>query len=334
MEKQTFLKHIAELRGRIFWVVVVLLIGAGIGYYLYDYVLQILIQPLNQTLYYTKPGGGLELMLKICFLVGGLVAVPALLYHSFNFMSPLLKLHTKLFILYLTLSSITLLAIGVAFSYFIALPAALRFLMEFSTDKVQALITTDAYLSFVLVNLAIAALMFQLPIILIFIDRIKPLKPKKLLLNQHWVVLASFTLAAIATPTIDPINQCLIAVPIIVLYDLAVASLWIFGQHKKQPKVAVAKFVVKPPEPAKVPTQMASYEKQQAFYANKHVPRPAPVARSVTALPLQKQVRSIDGFSSKLLQRPLVQPRQNATGQRAPTVVPVMFVPRRRLIQL
>ncbi|HSE29286.1 MAG TPA: twin-arginine translocase subunit TatC [Candidatus Saccharimonadales bacterium] len=321
MEEKTLLSHLTELRTRVFWVVVFLLIGAGIGYALYDHILQVLIHPLNQTLYYTKPGGGLELMLKICLLVGALLAVPMALFQAFSFLKPLLRDQAKLFIFYLTLCSIFLLALGITFSYFIALPASLKFLMEFSTNNIQALITTDSYLSFVLVNLAIAALMFQLPIILIFIDRIKPLKPKKLLLNQHWVILVSFVLAAIVTPTIDPINQCLIAVPIIILYDVAVASLWIFGSKQKSaPKTRIAEFKIKEPAPK--------------TYANPHqtLPRVRPAAPVHQAV-RPKLARSIDGFARSTAQQPV---RAVKTAHR-PTlsqVQPPIFVQRRRLIQL
>lgn len=328
MEKQTLLSHLTELRTRVFWVVVCLLIGAGVGYALYEYIIQILIHPLNQTLYYTKPGGGLELMLKVCLLIGALFAVPMALFQTFSFMSPLLKTAAKLFIFYLTLCSIVLLGVGVAFSYFVALPASLKFLMEFSTENIQALITTDSYLSFVLVNLAIAALMFQLPIILIFIDRIKPLKPKKLLLQQHWVILASFVLAAIVTPTMDPVNQCLIAVPIIILYDLAVATLWVFGTNaKKQTRQAVqtvnvrGPIVVVPPKPA-----LAVKPVQKSYQATRQL-SPVPTKPNFA--------RSIDGFSTGLKPNPTFKPMVSAhpIKQSAPNQAQI-FVPRHRLIQL
>lgn len=327
MEKQTLLSHLTELRTRVFWVVVCLLIGAGVGYALYEYIIQILIHPLNQTLYYTKPGGGLELMLKVCLLIGALFAVPMALFQTFSFMSPLLKTAAKLFVFYLTLSSIVLLGVGVAFSYFVALPASLKFLMEFSTENIQALITTDSYLSFVLINLAIAALMFQLPIILIFIDRIKPLKPKKLLLQQHWVILASFVLAAVVTPTMDPINQCLIAVPIIILYDLGVATLWIFGTKTK-------KQAVNPSLTIATPKPVTSQSKPQ-FSIKPMQPqrqyRPAPVVSPVAIKP--KLTRSIDGFSTGIATKPVFKPAITTPIKQAPSQAPI-FVPRRRLIQL
>lgn len=237
MEKQPFLSHVQELRTRLFWVAIVVVAGTFAGYVFYEQLLNIATAPLGQKLYFTKPGGGLELLIKICLLVGSLAGLPVLLYQLFNFLSPLLERTTRHFITWLSVFSVFLMASGVLFGYFVALPAALHFLLEFSTQEIQALITTDSYLSFILAYMAVSAIMFQLPIILLFFDRIKPLKPSALFAKQHWVILGSFIMAAIVTPTVDPINQCIIALPVILLYNLSVVFLTLFGRHRQSVKI-------------------------------------------------------------------------------------------------
>ncbi len=216
--RQPFSKHIQELRSRLTWCVVALLIGTAIGYFIKDHLLQILVKPLGQTLYYTSPGGGFSLIIQLCLGFGVIVAVPVIIFHLIRFLAPVLPNYSLRFLTIVLLASCLLVALGVAFAYSVSLPAALYFLNEFSNDQVQALITTDTYMSFVALYLAGFAVLFQLPLLLLVINGIKPLAPKKLLIHTKWVVLISFIVAAIITPTPDPFNQTIMAGPVIALY--------------------------------------------------------------------------------------------------------------------
>ena len=218
LHRQPFLAHIQELRGRVAWCVVALLIGTTIGYYIKDELLKIVVAPLGQTLYYTSPGGGFSLIIQLCLGFGIVFAVPIFIFHIIRFLAPIVPGYSLRFLLTILCTSCVLVSLGVAFAYFVSLPAALYFLNEFSNDQVQALISTDTYLSFVAVYLAGFAVLFQLPLLLLIVNSVVPLTPKKLLINTKWVVLGSFIVAAIITPTPDPFNQAIMAGPIIVLY--------------------------------------------------------------------------------------------------------------------
>jgi sec-independent protein translocase protein TatC len=122
---------------------------------------------------------------------------------------------------------------GVVFAYFISLPNALHFLAGFGGKEITALITADEYYSFVLSYLLGFALLFQIPIIVLFINRIKPMKPGSMMGAQRYIILASFVVAAILTPTPDPINQTIMAMPAVVLYQVGIFLVWRTNKNHK-----------------------------------------------------------------------------------------------------
>lgn len=216
----SFAEHIRELRGRIMWSLLFMVIGAGVGYGMHDRLLQVLQRPLHDTLYYTTPTGAFSFIIKICVVFGIIVALPMMIYQAFAFFGPLIKARTRRQFVGYVLTSIILAGIGILFAYYISLPAALSFLVNFGADKgnIEALITADEYFNFVLTYIAGFAILFQLPLIISFINRIKPLQPKQLVKQTKYVILVSFIVAAIITPTPDPFNQFIMAGPMILLY--------------------------------------------------------------------------------------------------------------------
>ena len=200
--RQPFMEHVWELRSGLMWSVVTLLIGTAVGYLLRDQLLELLVAPLGQTIYYTSPGGGFSLMIQLCLGFRAIASVLVLIFHLIRFIAPILPAYSTRFLVVVLLLSCMLVALGVALAYYVSLPAALYF----SNDQVQSLISTDTYLSFVTLYLAGFAILFQLPLLLLIFNRMTPLKPKKLLANTRWVVLGSFVVAALITPTPDPLN--------------------------------------------------------------------------------------------------------------------------------
>lgn len=214
--------HIEELRHRLIWSLLVLIIGSGVGYYFRDFLLEVLTSPLGMKMYYTSPGGGFSLLIQICLAFGLAISLPVIIFHTIRFIAPVLpRYSTKFLIGTLIISSLLVMA-GASFAYYVSLPAALYFLSEFSTSEVQALITTDTYLSFVSVYIVGFALLFQLPLILLLINRITPLRPRQMFGHMRWVVLAAVVLAAVLTPTPDPFNQAIMAGPVVGLYGFSI----------------------------------------------------------------------------------------------------------------
>lgn len=285
---QTFAEHFRELRLRLTYVFVALLAGSVVGYMLHKQILHILAAPLKQQLYYTSPLGGFNAIMKISILFGLILAIPLAIYHFIKFMMPALQPRMKLRPLRFVVASFILAGMGVAAAYFFSLPAALHFLSKVSGSELTPFIVVNDYLNFVLAYLVGFALLFQIPLIMLFINKIKPQQPKKLMANQRWVLLVSFVLAAVLTPTPDPLNQTLMAAPMIVLYQVGVSAVWAQNRkHRKHslPTKAQPLPVPTPPTEETMP-QTFSQQPVQALQA-----RPNP--RYFDIIPPKKPAHSI-----------------------------------------
>lgn len=227
---KAFREHLLELRARLFASIVFLILGTLIGYFLQEWLLALLIAPLQQTVFYSSPAGGLDFILKASLLFGFLFALPVFTYNILRFFEPVFsKKSVKRLILMLVFSCLLLFS-GIAFAYYVSLPAALGFLSRFSTEDVQALISAEEYFVFVTRYLLGFGILFQLPLFLVVINSTTPLSLTTLLRFQKWVVLISFVVAAFLTPTPDFFNQLVMAVPILLLYQLSVLLIWFINR--------------------------------------------------------------------------------------------------------
>lgn len=262
--KKTFAQHLGELRRRLFWSVLSLLFGGGLGYMLREPIQAALLQPLDQPLYYTSPTGGFNFIFNICLFFGIIFSVPVITYQILRFLEPVIPGSGKRFIAKLLLASISLTVAGVAFAYYVSLPAALHFLTGFNQGDIHSLITTDSYFSFVSVYLAGFAVLFQLPLIMLIINKITPIGPGSIMRKQGLVVLLSFVVAAIMTPTPDPLNQGIMAVPIILLYQLSGVLVWLANRPRRKGKT-----VKSDKRQQKLAAKQAQQEQKQALAANR-----------------------------------------------------------------
>lgn len=292
----TFLEHIQELRRRLFWVVAVVFLASGAAYPFLDVILNLLTAPLGgQQLYYLTPIGGLSFSIKICLYVGILVAVPCFMYHLYRYLEPIIgskMRHSTL----LYLGAATLLAvIGILFAYFISLPGALHFLTGMELKNIQAMLTADAYLGFVMTYLIGAALLFQIPLLLLIINRFTPLKPGKLMKIQRYVIVAAFIIAAIISPTPDIMNQLLFALPIILMYEVGVILVWLQNRRRK-PAISSQTSLIPPSRIAPAPQHKTDGLLEQPVLSLPPAPEPAPVRQMV------------DGFARPPKAMPTVRP--------------------------
>lgn len=228
----TFLEHIAELRRRIFWIVGCVLLASTLAFPFQQQIIHAITLPLGgQQLFYLTPMGGIGFVIKVCMYTGVAVTVPLLIYHLYRYLEPLMGDGRRRVVGY-TFASIGLALTGMAFAYFISLPSALHFLTGFQVDNVQAMVTVDSYLSFVMTYMIGAALLFQLPLILLIVNSITPLPPRKLLGALRFVIVGAVIVGAIISPTPDVMNQVIIAVPIVIMYVIGVIMVWAANRHR------------------------------------------------------------------------------------------------------
>ena len=224
-KKLTVTGHLQELRSRLIKSVIALGVGIGISFPLVPYILNILKSRAPDTeLVFINVTEMLGTYMKVAFYCGIALSLPFVIYQLVMFLSPALKGREKRY-LYLSMPLVVLLfAAGVSLAYFVFLPPALHFLLYFGSDIARPMITISNYVS-VLVRLLVAVgLIFEIPLVITLLAKIGVVSPQKLAKGRKWAVLAAFILGAVITPTVDPINQTLIAAPIVVLYEL---SIWL-----------------------------------------------------------------------------------------------------------
>ncbi len=229
----TVLEHLLELRSRLLFYLVCLAVASGIAYYFHPSVIQFLIQPLNQQLYYTNPAGGLQFGIQIAIFVGFITTVPLLVYHTLRYIEPVLTQSSLKLLDGIVFSSMLLVFIGVCVAYFLIVPAALRFLQDYGAGSgMQALITVDQYFSFLTLYLGGFAILFQLPLVLYLITKFTSATWKTFLGFQRYVIVGALIGAAILTPTPDLFNLALFAMPIILLFYISLGVMALTGKRK------------------------------------------------------------------------------------------------------
>jgi sec-independent protein translocase protein TatC len=222
-KKLTFTGHLVELRQRLTWSVIALVITTIIAFVFADQIFHFLI----------KPAGDIHLIFTemtemfgtymIVSLAGGIVlAMPFLVYQIVMFVSPALTRREKKYV-YIAIPWITLMFVGgVAFGYFILLPPAMKFLITFGSNIATPQIKIGNYITLVTRLLVAIGAVFETPVIITFLSRLGVVSPQWLSHVRKWAYIIAFILGAIITPTMDPINQTLVAAPLIVLYEISI----------------------------------------------------------------------------------------------------------------
>jgi sec-independent protein translocase protein TatC len=234
-DAKPFMDHLQELRNRLWCVLFFVVIGSAVGYFFYPAILGFLLRPLHQPLYYSSPIGGFDLMFKVCVMTGVLLAMPVLLYHVFRFLAPVLPVQSHWTVIGYIIASYILLFCSSAFAYFICLPSTFAFLNEFNSAQVHSLISSSEYFSFLQRYVIGFGIVCQMPVVLLLLNKAHRLPVRKVLSAGRYVIVGSFILAAMLSPSPDAFNQTAIAIPIICLfYGSALFLWWSNGKHSSQ----------------------------------------------------------------------------------------------------
>jgi len=252
---QVLMDHIRELRTRLIVCAVVLVIGGIIGYYFYTPILEWLRSPLGTDLYYNTPAGSFNFIIKVSAMVGILAMVPFIIFQLIMFVQPVFreKLSTPRIVFY-TFISVILAITGALFAFYAILPGALRFFAGFQVAGLSAIIDANNYLNFVINAIVTFIIVFQIPLLMVIIDRIKPISPKKLLSMEKYVVIGGLLVSLLVPFAMDITTSILIASPIIILYNLSVAMIFIRHAVARKDRVV---------SPVEVPVEQVIEEVQQ-----------------------------------------------------------------------
>ena len=238
---QVLMDHIHELRTRLVVCAIVLVIGGIVGYFFYTPILEWLRSPLGTDLYYNTPAGSFNFILKVSAMVGILAMVPFIIFQLIMFVQPVFreKLSTPRIVFY-TIVSVLLAVTGALFAFYGILPGALRFFAGFQVAGLSAIIDANNYLNFVINAIVTFIIVFQIPLLMVIIDRIKPISPKKLLSMEKYVVVGGLLVSLLVPFAMDITTSILIASPIIILYNLSVGMIFIRHAVARKEKVETA----------------------------------------------------------------------------------------------
>lgn len=214
-------EHIEEIRQRCFQSVFVILLFILISFLEIKTIVKLLEIPVETVHFFqTAPGEYFFSTLKISFYTGLIFSIPIFLSQIIFFLLPGLRTEEKKLIIGLVLGSVFLFLFGLIFSYFILIPAALKFFLNYSSDVIEPLWSFDQYFNFMLVLFLSTGIIFQIPILQIILSFSKILSGVKMLQLWKYVLLLSTILGAILTPSADPLTQLLLSGAVFFLYLL------------------------------------------------------------------------------------------------------------------
>ena len=222
--------HLSELRKRLIIIAVAVIVGTCISYYYVDLLLEILLKPAGK-LYYMRPTEAFFTYMKVSVVGGLVIAAPIILHQSWLFVKPALTVREKQLSNWILPVAISLFGIGIVFSYFLVLPAAVKFFMGFATDELQPMFSIGQYMDFVLSFVLPFGLIFELPLILIILGYFNLITSRFLKTKRKIFILISFIIGAVISPTPDMFSQTMIALPMILLYE---TSLFVLAKIMKR----------------------------------------------------------------------------------------------------
>ncbi|MFN3306518.1 MAG: twin-arginine translocase subunit TatC [Candidatus Kapaibacteriota bacterium] len=224
--EMSFLEHLDELRRRIIYSVVAIVIGCFIVGYRIDFIIEkILLAPavrIGLKLQNLQPFGQPFLYFKVVVIGGMILALPFILYQIWKFVAPGLYHNEKKVIRLVTFFTTLCFIAGVIFSYFIMIPFMLNFGTYFGTKLIENKFDVNYYFGFVSMMVLASGIVFEMPMVSFVLSRFGLLSAKFLRKYRRHSIVVILILAAILTPTPDPINQLIFAAPLFVLYEISI----------------------------------------------------------------------------------------------------------------
>jgi sec-independent protein translocase protein TatC len=221
-EPRSFLEHIEELRQRLLRALIALAVGVVISALFTNQLLEWLARPVGglEKLEAIEVTENLGVFMQVALLGGALLAMPFIVYQVWQFITPGLEPHEKRYVYMLAPAATLLFIAGAAFAYFVMLPAAVPALLGFAPIPTRP--RPANYVSFVTNLMFWVGISFEMPLFIFFLAKVRLVGPRDLLRNWRVAVFLIALLAALVTPTGDPINMGLVMIPLVVLYILSI----------------------------------------------------------------------------------------------------------------
>lgn len=235
------LEHLQELRRRLFVVVVALAIATIVAFAFYERIFDILLLPFHRAAgqevnpIFTEVPEMLGVTFKVCLMVGLVGALPVLLYQIVMFVAPGLTPRERRYLLAFLPAVMLAFTAGVVFGYFVLIPPALRFMLTFGGGIAEPFIRIGSYINLMVMLLFWVGVVFETPVVMLLLARLGVVDARAFSRFRPFAVVGAFALGALITPTFDPVNQTLVALPVIVLYELGVLLARVAGRRQPRP---------------------------------------------------------------------------------------------------
>lgn len=218
----TFVEHLGELRRALVISLLAVIVGAGLGLYFYDPLLAALMQQVPYVNFiFVSPAEAFVATLRVAILFGLFTGFPIILRELFWFVGPALSRRQQLLTIPVMIAGYGLFLAGVALSYWVLLPVGAKFLIGFAPSNIKPMISIGEYVGFASVLLFGTGLIFEVPIVLLFLNILGIVSRQQLATSRRYAYFGSFVVSAIITPSVDVFTQSLLAGALIVLFELS-----------------------------------------------------------------------------------------------------------------
>ena len=224
----TILEHLQEVRYRLMICAGALVVAMCLSFYpLTGWVLEWMKAPgearvENFQLVFTDPLEYVTTYFRVSLLLGIAIAMPVFLWQLLAFVGPGLTSNEKRWAYPIIFGASLMFVFGILFAYYVELPPALNFLLNFGGDVAQPLISVKKYVDFVTRLMFVTGLVFEMPFVVMGLAKLGVVQSRQLLRWWRFAFVGAFILSAIVTPSIDPITQTLVAAPMVVLYFVGI----------------------------------------------------------------------------------------------------------------
>jgi sec-independent protein translocase protein TatC len=236
-EGMTLADHLRELRERLLKSVIALVVGTAVGLAFAEQILRVLLAPYGpaKQLLVTSPISPLTNVFTVSVTAGAILALPFILYQALAFIFPGLLPHERRWVMIALPFGFGLFLLGVLFAFFVMLPAAVGFLTGIFPSVFNVALTPDDYIPFVAGVMFWMGVAFEMPLIIFVLAKANVINANLLKRHWRWAVVIVAVLAALITPTPDPLNMSIVMVPLLLLYGLSIILAYLARRNATVP---------------------------------------------------------------------------------------------------
>ncbi len=236
-KRMSFIEHLDELRSRIIKCLIPVFVFSCISYIFVKQILGYAIKPVGKVVF-LSPQEAFFSYLILAFFIGLFLSSPIIIFQIWRFISAGLLKHERKNLLIYGLISFLLFLVGISFAFFLILPIGVKFFLSFGTDFLQPMISVSRYISFAGMVLLGFGIVFELPVVILFLTQVGWVSTLTLRRNRKYAILLIFIISAVMTPSPDILSQLLMAGPLLLLLEISIwLSVLLAWRKRKREKV-------------------------------------------------------------------------------------------------